>query len=255
MTRDSRISGAMFDYSKSLLRRFSRTYRIPIALLGKDLKEPITHLYAFLRTVDEIADNEHVEQRKIFLDEVILHVQSIECEKSLIMPTIFKLRELVLSYGIEKDLILEFLEGIEMDISKSEFSIPQMKRYVELTGGVVGQMALKIATNNNIQQYEQGKNVIHEIATSFQMINLIRDYLYDKTVLNRDYLHELKYYDPTLNDTIGEIEQSLKLSISKLNELPRNCRMAIWLSGELNLISLKKLKRKTHAYTNVIKQY
>lgn len=248
MIIDKRLKKSIYSFNKSLLKNYSKTYRLPFLFMDKKLRVNITHLYGFLRVVDEIIDTPCVENKKQIISSLKYEIENIDKQKSFITPNLLILKDIMEEFKIDKRYILGFLEGMEMDINTEEMSMSNLKKYTELTGGNIGVIGLKIASELDNEIFVEGKGLIFDIASKFQLLNLIRDYDYDSKYLGRFYLSHLRSYDPMFQDTLNNIHVNLKLALKKIKKLPRNCRLAIRLSIYGNILILKKMRRKVKSY-------
>jgi phytoene synthase len=72
-------------------------------------------------------------------------------------------------------LIEAFLESMEMDLSKTEFTLDEFKKYVYGSAEVIGLMCLRVFYKNQDLEYEEKILPARKLGEAFQKINFLRD--------------------------------------------------------------------------------
>jgi len=108
--------------SKLTTRAYSTSFSLGIYFLSNHLRNPIYSIYGFVRFADEIVDSFHGYNKKYLLQKFKLDTyDAIENGISL-NPVLNSFQEAVNKYNIPKHLIETFLQSMEMDLDKKNYS-------------------------------------------------------------------------------------------------------------------------------------
>ena len=191
-----------FKISKSVTQKYSTSFSMGIKALHPQLREAIYGIYGFVRLADEIVDSFHDYNQKQLLDQFKRDTDLALQHKFSLNPIIHSFQEVVFKYGIEKQLIDQFLHSMEMDLQKLEYNSDLYKEYILGSAEVVGLMCLHVFVEGNQEQYIQLKPYAMKLGSAFQKINFLRDLKDDFYILGRTYFPgvDLTQFDDTIKN-------------------------------------------------------
>jgi 15-cis-phytoene synthase len=229
---------ALFDHvsgkcSRIVTHSYSTSFSLGIRCLDKSLRDPICAIYGFVRFADEIVDSFHEYDKKKLLDQFKDDTyQAIE-EGISLNPILNSFQFAANTYGIERELIDQFLHSMEMDLSKVEYNQNKYEQYILGSAEVVGLMCLRVFCKKDKEKFEYLKPYAQKLGSAFQKINFLRD-------LNADYVELGRNYFPGISlDRFGEhekiaIEKDIKkdfdLGLAGIKKLPRSSRFGVYLA-------------------------
>ncbi len=237
------------DYiSKYITEAYSTSFSKGISLLGSSIQPKIYAIYGFVRLADEIVDSfEGYPQEELLAQLVSDYTYSITHGIS-INPVLNSFQKVVRDYELH-DLVTSFLESMEMDLNKKDYSsIEQYQKYIYGSAEVVGLMCLKVFVAGDAKKYEELKPFAIKLGSAFQKVNFLRDIQDDMLRLGRTYFPNVNWNDFT--DTIKEeILEEVRLEFEEaatgVKMLPANCKLGVFVAYKYYLSLLKKLSKKS----------
>ena len=140
--------------------------------LPPERRRAITALYAYCREVDDVVDectDTGVARAKLawWRDEIgKLYAGTPQ------HPVTKALTPAISAYGIERQHMLELIDGMAMDLDYNRYpDFDTLKRYCHRAAGVVGLMSASIFGYAQAQTLEYAS----ELGLAFQLTNIIRD--------------------------------------------------------------------------------
>lgn len=168
-----------------IVRASGTSFYWGMKLLSRDRKRAMFAIYAFCRTVDDIADND--QKKKIKLSQLKDWKYKInKLYKNL--PSDSITRELLRSknkFGLKKEDFLSIVEGMQMDIVE-EIIYPSKKKielYCNRVAGAVGCLSMNIFGIKS----DLGRSYAKILGKAFQFTNILRD-LKEDSLRNRCYI-------------------------------------------------------------------
>lgn len=229
---------ALFDNvsiqcSKVTTRAYSTSFSMGIYFLKKKLRNPIYSIYGFVRFADEIVDSfEGYNKKDLFLKFKNEMYEAIENRISM-NPILNSFQQTVHQYSINLNLIRLFLQSMEMDLERVNYSPEKYEEYILGSAEVVGLMCLSVFTEGDKILYEELKPFAMKLGAAFQKINFLRDIKADYQMLGRTYFPNI---DITVFSTIEknkielEIEKDFKEALIGIKRLPASSRSGVYLS-------------------------
>lgn len=245
------------ECSKLTTRRYSTSFSLGISFLHKSLHAPIYAIYGFVRLADEIVDSFHeYDKRQLLMQFKNDCFEAIDRGISL-NPILNAFQETVNKYGIDRQLIVQFLHSMEMDLNDQQYDQQKYKEYILGSAEVVGLMCLYVFTGGDKENYETLKPKAMRLGAAFQKINFLRDVGADYYQLNRTYFPEIDLANFTEADK-KKIEQDIakdfKEALEGIRELPRTSRRGVYLAYQYYHQLFEKIKL-AHACAVFSKRY
>ncbi|WP_421943749.1 phytoene/squalene synthase family protein [Pedobacter sp.] len=219
--------------SKLTTRSYSTSFSFGIYFLNSKLRMPIYGIYGFVRLADEIVDSFHNYDKSFLLDKFSADTfEAIELGISL-NPVLNSFQKVVNQYGIDKELIVLFLNSMKMDLQEKVYTPELYKEYILGSAEVVGLMCLKVFTNGDNDEYEQLKPYAMKLGSVFQKVNFLRDLKDDHKGLNRTYFPNVNlaaFGDNQKQEIEREIEVEFDEALAGIKMLPKSSRIGVYLS-------------------------
>jgi len=232
------------DVSKKTTENYSTSFSLGVRVLDKEFRKPIYAIYGFVRFADEIVDTFHGHDQKELFEKFKKETHEA-LEKGISSnPILHSFQWAVNTYGIERDLIDSFLESMEMDLYKTEYSEKGFKKYVYGSAEVVGLMCLRVFS---IPQngYTDLVPFARKLGEAFQKVNFLRD-------LKADYIERGRTYFPDVNfenfdnETKKKIEDDIQADFDEayngIKMLDPRARLGVYLAYVYYLQLFKKIK-------------
>lgn len=229
--------------SRETTRLYSTSFSLGILFFNKEVRRPIHAIYGFVRLADEIVDSFHGYPKSLMLAEF-----KKDCFTSIergisINPVINSFQQVVNQYGIEHNLITQFLDSMEMDLGEQIYTPEKYEQYIMGSAQAVGLMCLHVFTNGDQKEFERLKRPAMKLGSAFQKINFLRDINADYQELKRTYFPEVNlsaFSNENKRAIEEDILQEFNEALGGIRQLPRSCRKGVYLA----YVYYKKLFQK-----------
>ncbi|MCF8345345.1 MAG: squalene/phytoene synthase family protein, partial [Bacteroidales bacterium] len=156
--------------SRMTTRAYSTSFSMGIRLFDKKLRGPIYAIYGFVRLADEIVDTFHGFNKRKLLENFRKETFEAIEEGISLNPVINSFQEVVNKYNIDQQLIVHFLNSMEMDLFMTEFNRRKYEEYILGSAEVVGLMCLQVFVDGDRKRYEELKPYAMKLGAAFQKI-------------------------------------------------------------------------------------
>lgn len=219
--------------SRETTRLYSTSFSLGIYFLKKELRDPIYAIYGFVRLADEIVDSFHDYPKAALLAEFEEETFRAINRGISLNPVLNSFQQVVNSYHIGHELIIQFLKSMAMDLSAQEYTPDKYKEYILGSAQVVGLMCLHVFTNNNPADFERLRLPAMKLGSAFQKVNFLRDINADYRQLNRSYFPEVNlsaFSDEDKKAIEQDIYNEFNEALDGIRQLPRSCRKGVYLA-------------------------
>ncbi|MFC3563397.1 phytoene/squalene synthase family protein [Pedobacter jamesrossensis] len=221
------------DCSKITTKLYSTSFSFGIYFLNKNLRLPIYSIYGFVRLADEIVDSFHSFDKEYLLNKFKADTfEALELGISL-NPILNSFQKVVNEYGIDHQLIILFLNSMEMDLLEKNYTPELYDTYILGSAEVVGLMCLKVFTNGDEVEYQKLKPYAMKLGSAFQKVNFLRDLKADHQSLKRSYFPNVNlaaFCDKQKKAIESEIETEFEQALIGIKMLPLSSRSGVYLS-------------------------
>ena len=219
--------------SRETTRLYSTSFSLGIFFFKKQLRPPIHAIYGFVRLADEIVDSFHAYPKSVMLAEFREETfKAIERGIS-INPVINSFQQVVNKFGIEHQLITQFLDSMKMDLGEQSYDAEKYEEYIMGSAQVVGLMCLHVFTNGNKEEFKRLRTPAMKLGSAFQKVNFLRDVNADYQELNRTYFPDVNL-ESFSNENKRAIEEDILKELDEalegIRQLPRSCRKGVYLA-------------------------
>ncbi|MBD1391590.1 phytoene/squalene synthase family protein [Mucilaginibacter glaciei] len=229
--------------SRETTRLYSTSFSLGILFLKKEIRGPIHAIYGFVRLADEIVDSFHDYPKSLMLAELKADTFTAIERGISINPVINSFQQVVNQFGIKHQLIVQFLNSMEMDLGEQDYTHEKYEEYIMGSAQVVGLMCLHVFTKGNEEEFERLKMPAMKLGSAFQKVNFLRDVNADYQELNRTYFPDVNlsaFSDDNKRDIENDILKELDEALHGIRQLPRSCRKGVYLA----YVYYKQLFRK-----------
>ena len=237
-----------YDVSKRTTKKYSTSFSLGILALKPAIRPAIYAIYGYVRLADEIVDSFHGFHKEKLLNRLKEETNNALEEGIALNPILQSFQETVRKYKIDKQLIDQFLNSMEMDLKKIDYNSDLYNEYIFGSAEVVGLMCLQVFTNGNKTQYEELKPYAMKLGSAFQKVNFLRDLKDDYQTLGRTYFPEvdMKMFNNTIKNEIEQdIEQEFKEALVGIKKLPSSSMFGVYLAYKYYLSLFEKIKNKS----------
>ena len=222
-----------YKCSKITTKTYSTSFSFGILALHKSIRKSIYNIYGFVRFADEIVDSFHdYDKSKLFNKYKADAFLAID-DKISLNPILNSFQETVNAYSIDLSLINNFLDSMEMDLSKKSYNKENYNDYIHGSAEVVGLMCLKVFVNGDDLLYNKLKPSAMSLGSAFQKINFLRDANVDYSLLGRSYFPGVQMNSFSQEDKIKiekDIEKDFKDALVGIKMLPDSAKGGVYLS-------------------------
>ena len=232
--------------SRLTTRSYSTSFSLGIYFLHDRLRDPIYSIYGFVRVADEIVDsfegyNQEYLLRKFREDTY----EALELKISA-NPILNSFQEVVHQYDIDMQLIDTFLQSMEMDLQKVDYTDEKYQQYILGSAEVVGLMCLHVFTGGDKIMFAELKPYAMKLGAAFQKVNFLRDLKDDYHVLGRTYFPrvDMENFSGEAKEQIEvEIEEDFRIALQGIKMLPASSKGGVYLAYVYYQSLFKKIKR------------
>jgi phytoene/squalene synthetase len=126
--------------SKLFTKQYSTSFSKAVGMLHNSLRDSIYAIYGFVRVADEIVDTFHDHPKREMIADFRHQAFKAIDEKISTNPILHSFQLVVNQYNIPKELINSFLDSMEMDLDKQDYSVDEYRKYIYGSAEVVGLM-------------------------------------------------------------------------------------------------------------------
>lgn len=157
-------------HSRSITRTYAKTFYFASYFLNESQRKGSYAIYAFCRTADSMTDEPHTSPA-FALDQLQNLVLSPE-ENLHLYPWAPAWYDTVKNFGIPKELFLELIEGVKMDLYKDRYeTFDELYLYCYRVASVVGLMMVPILGYRSAEALYYAE----KLGVAMQLTNILRD--------------------------------------------------------------------------------
>lgn len=232
--------------SKMTTRAYSTSFSLGIYCLNHSLRDAVYSIYGFVRLADEIVDSfEGFDKKQLLAKFKVETYEAIDNRISL-NPILNSFQNAVHQYNIGLDLVETFLQSMEMDLEKVDYTTEKYQQYILGSAEVVGLMCLHVFTGGNLTQFNELKPYAMKLGAAFQKVNFLRDMKDDYLVLGRTYFPDVDISEFTLaakEQIEQDIENDFQIALKGIKLLPSTSRGGVYLAYVYYKALFNKIKK------------
>lgn len=239
-----------FEAAKRVTKLYSTSFYHGVLFLDKKIQKDIHAIYGYVRLADEIVDSFHDFNKADLLDEFKRDTYRAIDSKISLNPILQAFQLTVNKYGIDIELVNQFLHSMEMDLNPQDYDQSKYEEYILGSAEVVGLMCLKVFVYGDNEKFEDLKPYAMKLGSAFQKINFLRDLKADVQGLGRIYFPNVEAGGITPEDKQiieKEIQAEFDEAYKGILMLPKSSRFGVYVSYRYYNKLLAKIKSKTSA--------
>lgn len=203
-----------YSHCRQIAWQEARNFYYSFLILPKAKRDAMCAIYAFMRTSDNLSDDEgSIQTKQEALNKwrtLLRNAYNGEYENNLIFPAF---HYTVQQYNIPIDYFEELINGAEMDLSVSSYkTFDELYKYCYRVAGIVGLVCIHIYGFHD----NQAKVLAEACGIGFQLTNILRD-LEEDARMGRVYLPEedLERFNYTPEDLKKSVVDNRFISLMK----------------------------------------
>lgn len=219
--------------SKLFTKEYSTSFSKAVGMLDVSLRDSIYAIYGFVRIADEIVDTFHDHPKREMLSEFRQQSFSAIEKKISTNPILHSFQLVVNQYNIPHNLITSFLDSMEMDLDKQDYSLEEYQKYIYGSAEVVGLMCLKVFCNGNQPLYNDLKKPAQSLGEAFQKVNFLRDLKDDFQERGRVYFPSVDFEhfsEKEKHEIEKDISSDLSNAINGIRKLPKGAKLGVYVA-------------------------
>jgi 15-cis-phytoene synthase len=160
------------EYCAQLTRKSRSNFYYAFLFLVKEKRQALYAVYAFCRSVDDIADGSApADEKQMLLDDWRRELDRCYEGKPQ-HPITVKLAQSIETFPIPKEYFEELLAGVQMDLTHHRYAtFCELYEYCYRVAGVVGLMCIEIFGYRN----PTAKDYAVNLGVALQLTNILRD--------------------------------------------------------------------------------
>jgi 15-cis-phytoene synthase len=204
-----------YAYCQRLARRSASNFYFSFLLLPRAKRRAMCALYAYLRHVDDLGDDDgrEVAVRRAALEELRKAIANQPAGAEAALPILPALMDTVVRYRIPTEYLTAVIDGVEMDLAGQQYqTFEELELYCERVASVVGQACIHIWGFRGPEALEPARRC----GVAFQLTNILRD-LKEDALRGRVYLpqEDLRRFAYRAEELLGNKTNSQFLELMK----------------------------------------
>ena len=206
-TKPARSLSESYQWCRKLAKNHYENFPVASWLLPRELRDPISAIYAFARIADDICDegNAVAAQRARQLHNMADRLASISAGKPQTEPLYIALADCIHRYHLPSALFHDLLDAFAQDLWKTRYqSFDEILDYCRRSANPIGRLLL------HLQRQDTEENLLRsdDLCTALQLINFLQD-------IKEDFQNNDRIYIPMDEMTVsGADEQGIIASQS-----------------------------------------
>jgi phytoene synthase len=236
---------ACFECSKLITIKYSTSFSKGIKAFSKQFRYPVYAIYSFVRYADEIVDTFHNHDKSQLIADFKQDTFKAINQKISLNPVLHSFQLVVNKYGIDHQLIEEFLRSMEMDLDYKAYTDSDYQTYIHGSAGVIGLMCLQIFCLGDKTTYQNLSPMALRLGSAFQKINFLRDVKADYEDRGRTYFPGVNFTDFTEQDKElieADIQRDFDQGLEGIKLLPRGVKLGVYTAYSYYLHLFKKIQ-------------
>ncbi|HWZ36324.1 MAG TPA: phytoene/squalene synthase family protein [Mucilaginibacter sp.] len=237
---------ACFECSKLITTKYSTSFSKGIKAFKKQFRYPVYAIYGFVRYADEIVDTFHNYDKAALIHDFKQDTFKAIDQKISLNPVLHSFQLVVNQYGIDKQLIEEFLRSMEMDLDHKVYTNADYETYIHGSAGVIGLMCLQVFCEGDKTLYNRLEPMALSLGLAFQKINFLRDIRADYVERGRTYFPGIDFNNFTQQDKQAieaDIHKDFDKGLEGIKLLPPGVKLGVYSAYSYYLQLFKKIQR------------
>ena len=166
---------AAYEHCRRIHAAHGRTYYLATRLLPRDRRPDVWALYAFARVADELVDAPRRPDPAVLLawrERAMAAMRSASRPDPAGQPVLAATWHTMHTFGLESDLLQEFLDSMVMDLTVSRYATwEELRGYMRGSAAVIGELMAPLLGASGPEALGRAA----ALGEAFQLTNFIRD--------------------------------------------------------------------------------
>jgi len=187
VARDSQKVEQAYVHCQQLVDSHYENFPVASFILPKNLRRPISVIYAFARNADDFADEGDMdaETRLEKLKDYDDKLDQIASGQKLDDPVFIALADVIKQHALPLQLFHDLITAFRLDVTKTRYKdINDVWEYCRYSANPVGRLLLHLTKEDSAKNLERSDAV----CSALQLINFLQDIEQDLVENNRIYL-------------------------------------------------------------------
>lgn len=188
-----------YDHCMKMVRSHYENFPVASLVLPIALRRPVSVIYAFARSADDIADegNASPDLRLQQLDEMSGKLDLLQNGATLDDPVFIALADVIKNHNLPVQLFHDLLSAFRQDVTKQRYNnFDEVLYYCKRSANPVGRLLLYLTKQDSEKHLQQSD----AICSALQLINFYQDILQDYQENNRIYFPQDEMQKYTINE-------------------------------------------------------
>lgn len=186
---DSADIAQAYAFCQQMARSHYENFPVASCLLPKALRQPVSVIYAFARTADDMADegDATAEQRLAQLDDYAQLLSQAAAGQAVDDPVFIALADVMQKYPLTEQPLHDLLTAFRSDVTVKRYqTADQLLQYCRYSANPVGRLILQLSG------HASSENILYSdaICSALQLINFLQD-------IDIDFQEKQRLYIPT----------------------------------------------------------
>lgn len=176
-----------YAHCQQIVRSHYENFPVASLILPRNLRRPISAIYAFARSADDFADEGDLdtETRLTKLQEYDRQLEAIAYGDAVEQPIFIALADSIVQHRLPLQLFHDLLSAFSQDVTKKRYAnLNEVWNYCRYSANPVGRLLLHLTRQPSQQNLERSD----AICSALQLINFLQDISQDLEENNRIYL-------------------------------------------------------------------
>ncbi len=170
-----------------IVRQHYENFPVASILLPKTLRKPISAIYSFARTADDLADEGDLDasDRLQALEQYTKYFNNMLAGVSGNDPVFIALADTISRFDLSPELFTDLISAFQQDITKKRYdNFEEVLDYCRRSANPVGRLLIQLVGKDQ----PQARKFSDAVCTALQLINFYQDIGQDYEENNRIYL-------------------------------------------------------------------
>ncbi len=173
----------------NIVQQHYENFPVASVFLPKKLRRPISAIYSFARTADDLADEGELKapERLVALEQYTQSFNDMLSGTEITDPILIALADTIKSFSLSPELFTDLISAFKQDITKTRYTnFDEILDYCQRSANPVGRLLLQLVNKDQpqVRQYSDS------VCTALQLINFYQDIGQDYDENNRIYIAE-----------------------------------------------------------------
>lgn len=189
-----------YTHCANIVRQHYENFPVASILLPSRLRKPISAIYSFARTADDLADEGDLESsaRLHALEQYEQSFKNCLAGKDNEDLVLIALLDSITTFNLDSKLLADLISAFKQDITKTRYrNFEEVRDYCSRSANPVGRLLLQLVDKDQ----PHARELSDSVCTALQLINFYQDIGQDFDENNRIYLAQDEMSASNIDET------------------------------------------------------